>query len=267
MGLAAAAILGTEKQGLGYCVIVEGKLWPLKMNDPGTINFVRNKLNATHSKTLVFKQFKFEELAEPLEQDLSLFFDPTMAEAFEIMETEGATKDREMYLTFPRIPLKVGEATRENGFIYLPAGNIAANSVAVPLDNFMTQAVNINGGTENPTFQREREVTAQMAPATAITLTPIKTAAVEAGDIIAKLTTDIANTEDVSVFFNLTGADADKIELDGFYLKATTALTLTGSAATDADYQLSVTTSNLVGWDVNLPALQYTQAVTYTVTS
>jgi len=267
MGLAAVEVIGTEKQGLGYCLIVNGKIWPLKINDPGTITFERNKLDATHSKTLDFKQSKYEELAEPLEQDLTCFFDPTLEEGFDIVRTAGAKLEREIYLAFPRIPLKVGEATRENAFIYLPAGQIAGNSIAMPLDNFMTQEVNVNGGTQNPTIKKERAVTATMAPATDIVLTDIKTAAIAAGDIIAKLTTDIANEEDVSLFFGLTGADADKVELDGFYVKALVPMTLTGSDSGDAAYQFSVTTSNMVGFDENIGALQYTEALTFTVTA
>ena len=119
MGLAAIEVTGTEKQGLGYCLIVDGKIWPAKINDPGTITFTRNRLDTTHSKTLDFKQSKPEELADPLEQALTTFFDPTLADAFDIMETDGATQEREIYLMFPRVPLQVGESTRENGFIYL----------------------------------------------------------------------------------------------------------------------------------------------------
>ena len=91
MGLAATQVLGTEKQGLGFCLIVEAKIWPSKINDPGTQNFTRNTLSATHSKTIDFKQDKFEELAEPLTPDISTFFDPSLEECFDIIRTSGAT--------------------------------------------------------------------------------------------------------------------------------------------------------------------------------
>lgn len=268
MGLAANQVTGTEKQGLGYCLIVEGKIWPAKINDPGTMTFTRNTLNAEHSKTIDFKQQKFEELAEPLEQDLTTFFDPTLEEGFDLMTTEGATAKREMYLMFPRVPLMPGDLTRENGFIYLPEGLIAADSIALPLDNFMTQEINVTGGTANPTFKHEQVVDASL-PATSITLNvllpePI-VGPVPAGTRVAKLVTDIPNETDVSLFFNLAGTEAADFELDGFYLVAATELTNTGGAA--GVYTIDVTTSNLVGFDEDIASLQYTESgLTVTIT-
>lgn len=274
MGLAATKVTGTEKQGLGYCLIVEGKIWPAKINDPGSLTFTRNKLDATHSKTEDFKQEKFEELAEPLEQDLTTFFDPTLAEAFEIIGTEGATKKREIYLCFPRTPVADGDPVRENGFIYLPEGLIAADSIALPLDNFMTQEVNVNGGTANPTLKKEQEPDSSL-PATAITFTPLVSLVgpIAAGTRVGKLTSDIANEIDVSLFFNGTdpssenpaGTDGASFTFDGHFLVAAEQLTNVGGGG-DGIYDLSITTSNLVGFDENIGSLQFTQAVAITIT-
>lgn len=267
MGLAATQVTGQEKQGLGYCLIVEGKIWPAKINDPGSLSFTRNKLDATHSKTLDFKQEKFEELAEPLEQDLTTFFDPTLAEAFEIAGTAGATKKREIYLCFPRVPLADGESVRENGFVYLPEGLIAADSIAMPLDNFMTQEVNVNGGTTNPTLKREKAVDASL-PATVINFTaqvPL-TSPISAGTVIGKLSTDIANEVDVSLFFNLAGTDAADFELDGHFVKAATQLTNTGGDGA-GNYSFTVDTSNLVGYDENIASLQFNDTIAITITA
>ena len=49
MGLVAIEITGTEKQGLGYRLIVDGKIWPAKINDPGAITFNRNRLDTTQT--------------------------------------------------------------------------------------------------------------------------------------------------------------------------------------------------------------------------
>jgi len=253
MGLAAIEVTGTEKQGLGYCLIVDGKIWPAKINDPGTITFTRNRLDTTHSKTLDFKQNKPEELAEALEQALTTFFDPTLAEAFDIMTTDGAVQIREIYLMFPLVPLLVGEPIRENGFIFLPQGYIAADSVAMPLDNYMTQPITVNGGTANPTLSREQDVTAAMAPATVINFTPVElsSAALFKGDVVGVLTTNIVPSVDVSLYFNLGGADVADFELDGKFLLAA----VDNPAA--AAKVLDITTSNLVGFNENELALQY----------
>jgi hypothetical protein len=270
MGLAATQVTGTEKQGLGYCLIVEGKIWPAKINDPGSLTFTRNKLDATHSKTEDFKQEKFEELAEPLEQDLTTFFDPTLAEAFEIMGTDGATKKREIYLCFPRTPVANGDAVRENGFIYLPEGLIAADSIAMPLNELMTQEVNVNGGTANPTLRKEGDLDLTvLLPATSVTFTSTPATLVgpiAAGTVVGKLTTDIANEDDVSLFFNLAGTDASDFELDGHFVVAKNQLTNTGGGG-DGIYDLTVSTSNLVGYDEQISAFTLANdAFTVTVT-
>ena len=92
MGLVAIEITGAEKQGLGYRLIVDGKIWPAKINDPGAITFNRNRLDTTHSGTEDFTQSKPEELAEALEQALTPFFDPTLPEAFDIMTSNGSVQ-------------------------------------------------------------------------------------------------------------------------------------------------------------------------------
>ena len=264
MGLAAVEVIGTEKQGLGYCLIVDGKIWPAKVNDPGSIEFTTNFLDTTHSKTIDFKQSKPEELSEALTQTLTTFFDPTLADQFDIMRTAGAIQEREIYLMLPLVPLKVGEATRENGFLYLPQGYIAANSIAMPLDNYMTQDVTVTGGNAGPTLQNEREITALMAPASVITFTPVElsSAALSAGDIVGILTTDIGPTEDVSLYFNLGGADVADFELEGKFLVAA----IDNPAA--AAKVLNITTSNMVGFDQNIGALQYTETgLGFTITA
>ena len=259
MGLAATQVTGTEKQGLGYCLISDGLIWPAKINDPGTITFTRNKLDATHSKTLGFKQEKFEELAEPLTQEINTFFDPTLDEAIEAMTTAGATKKRELYLCMPRTILEAGATVHENGFIYLPEGLLAANSITMPLDNFMEQAIEINGGTANPTIRAEQEGT--WMPATAVTFTPSPSPLVgpiEIGTEVGKLTTDIDATRDVSLFFDLAGTDAADFVLVGNRVVAAVQLTNTGGTGT-GDYKIDVTTSNLVGYDEEIVSLHYTE--------
>jgi len=265
MGLAADQVTGTEKQGLGYCLIEDGKIWPAKINDPGTITFTRNKLDATHSKTLVFKQEKFEELAEPLTQELTTFFDPTLDDSFDVMG-DGATRKREVYLFIPRTILAQGDAVRENGFIFLPEGLIAADSITMPLDNFMAQAISINGGTANPTLKKEQEPTT--LPATAITLTPTTAVGpIAAGTIVAKMTTDIPNTVDVSLFFDLAGTDSADFILDGFNLVAAVELTNTGAVSANGVFSIDISTSNLVGFDDSIASLTLAgDTVTFTVT-
>jgi len=263
MGLAAAQVTGTEKQGLGYCLVVDGKIWPAKVNDPGSIEFNTNFLDTTHSKTIDFKQSKPEELSEALTQALTTFFDPTLAEAFDIMRGAGAVQAREIYLVLPLVPLLVGEATRENGFIYLPEGYIAANSIALPLDNYMTQDVTVTGGNLAPTMHEER-VASTLAPATVITFTAVElsSAALALGDIVGILTTNVASTLDLSLFFNLGGADVADFVLDGKFLKAAVA----NPAA--AAKVLNITTSNMVGYDQNIGALQYTETgLGFTITA
>ncbi len=266
MGLSATQVTGSEKQGLGYVLVVDGKIWPAKISDPGTVSFNRNTLDATHSLTTNFKANKFEELADPITQDLTTFFDPTLADAFDIMGTAGATAKREIYLVFPRLPLIVGEVTRENGFIYCPEGLLAANDVAMPLDGLMTQSVNVNGGTANVTMSAEFDPTTAL-PATAITLGQVGdwVGPVAVGTIVATLTSDVDKTVDMSLFFSLGGADAALFELDGKYVKNVTQLTnATGTAGV---HTLNVTTSNLVGYDEVITALQYEETgLTITIT-
>ncbi len=260
MGLAASQVTGTEKQGLGYCLISDGLIWPAKINDPGTITFTRNKLDATHSKTLGFKQEKFEELAEPLTQEITTFFDPTLDEAIEAMTTAGATKKREVYLMIPRTILEAGDPVNENGFIYLPEGLLAANSITMPLDNFMEQALEINGGTANPTIRKEQPPST--LPATGITFTSNPATLVgpiAIGTEIGKLTTDILPTIDVSLFFDLAGTHAASFVLVGNRVVAAASLTNTGGAGA-GDYSIDVTTSNLVGYDEEISSLEYTKS-------
>lgn len=266
MGLSASQITGSEKQGLGYVLIVDGKIWPAKLSDPGTVTFTRNSLDATHSLTTDFKANKFEELADPITQDLTTFFDPSLAEAFEIMGTVGATAKREIYLTYPRLPLIVGEVTRENGFIYCPEGLIAASDVAVPLDALMTQTVNVNSGTANVAMRKERDPSAHM-PATVITLAQVGTwvGPVEAGTVVGILSSDVPKIEDVSLFFALAGADAALFELDGKFVK--TVSQITNATGTGGVHTLNVTTSNLVGYDETIASLQYVETgLTVTIT-
>ena len=256
MGLSATQVTGSEKQGLGFVVVVDGKIWPAKISDGGSTSFNRNTLDATHSLTRDFKANKFEELADPITQDLTTFFDPSLAEAFEIMRTAGATMKREIYLMYPRLPLAIGETVRENGFIYCPEGLIAASDVATPLNEFMTQSVNVNGGTANVTMEPEFDPTTVL-PATAITLTKVGdwVGPVAAGTIVGVLASNVAKTSDVSLFFSLGGADAALFELDGKYVKNVAEITnITGTTGT---HTLNVTTSNLVGYDETITALQY----------
>ena len=164
---------------------------------------------------------------------------------------------------FPLVPLLVGEPVRENAFIFLPEGYIAADSIAIPLDNYMTQPITVNGGTANPTLKQERDVTALMAPATVINLTPINlvSANLFIGDVVGVLTTNIVNTEDVSLYFNLAGTDAAEFELDGKFLLA--AVDNPSAAAKSID----ITTSNLVGFNEDITALQYIEtALSFTIT-
>ena len=259
MTLGEDQITGTEKQGLGYCLISDGLIWPAKINDPGTITFTRNKLDATHSKTLGFKQEKFEELAEPLTQEMSTFFDPTLDEAIDVMTSGGATRKRELYLMIPRTILEEGAPVHENGFIYLPEGLLAANSITMPLDGFMEQALELNGGTANPTIKGEKVPDASL-PATAVTFTPSPSPLVgpiEIGTEVGKLTTDILPTVDVSLFYNLAGTDGADFVLVGNRLVAAAQLTNTGGTGT-RDYKIDVSTTNLIGFDDNIASLQFT---------
>ena len=258
MEIGVDQITGTEKQGLGYCLIADGLIWPAKINDPGTITFTRNKLDATHSKTTGFKQEKFEELAEPLTQEMSTFFDPTLDEAIEVMQTAGATKKREIYMMIPRTILDEGTPVNENGFIYLPQGLLAANSITMPLDGFMEQALEINGGTANPTISKEKPPAS--LPATSITFTPNPSPLVgpiEIGTEVGKLTTDVAPTVDVSLFYGLAGTDGSDFVLVGNRVVAAVQLTNTGGTGS-GDYKIDVSTTNLIGFDDNIASLQFT---------
>jgi len=262
MGLAAIEITGGEKQGLGYVLIVNGKIWPAKINDPGTITFTRNRLDTTHSLTEDFKQSKPEELAEALEQAMNTFFDPTLAEQFDIMGSAGATEEREIYMMFPRLPLKTGQVKRENAFIYAPQGYIAADSIAMPLDNYMEQSVNINGGTANTTVKPEA-IASVLLPATAVTMTPVELSAANlvAGSIVGEFSTNIAKIDDVSLFILLAGTDAAEFYLDGHYLKSV-------GTPTAALKSIDVTTSNFVGFDTDDASLKYVESgIAFTITA
>jgi len=217
MEIGVDQVTGTEKQGLGYVLIADGLIWPAKINDPGTITFTRNKLDATHSGTTGFKQEKFEELTEPLTQEITTFFDPTLTVGIDAMLASGATKKREVYMMIPRTILPEGQPVNENGFIYLPEGLIAANSITMPLDGFMEQALEINGGTADPTLKGEQIPDAGF-PATVITFTSspaILVGPIEAGTEIGKFTSSIAPEVDVSLFYDIAGTDKESFTLFG----------------------------------------------------
>lgn len=265
MSVVATQVTGTEKQGLGYCLVVDGKIFPAKIVDPASIETPRNKLPTTHAQTKNYKSEKFEELAEPISQDISTFFDPTLAEAFELMGTAGAVKKRQIYLTLPRVPLISGETVRENGFIYLPEGYISGGSLALPLDNYMTQSVMVAGGTADPVPVKEADVIAGI-PVSAVTFTPSVSLVgpIAAGTIIGKLSTAIDPAQDMSLFWGIAGTHGASFELDGHFVKAKVELTNAGGSS--GVYTVTVKTSNFVGYDEDITALQYTGTFTVTVT-
>ena len=96
-----------------------------------------------------------------------------------------------------------------------------------------------------------------------ITFTAIElsAAALVADSIVGELSTDIAKVDDVSLFWELGGADLADFYLDGKYIKSV------GTPAA-ALKTLNVTTSNLVGFNSDDAALKYTETgLTFTITA
>jgi len=250
-------ILGTEKQGLGYRLIVDGQLWPMKINDPGSIQFPRNNLSTTHSGTTGYKQEKPEELAEQITQDITAFFDPNDiggSIGWDIMGT-GANTKREIHVMFP-LTDQAGSATpNEHAFFYYPEGYVAANGVSMPLDNYMVQDVQVKQGTADPTIVPQQ---AAAATPTVITATPATgTGTIAAGTTVATLTTDVAATDAVALFGDLGGADAALFTLIGN--KLVTAAEISSATGTAGVHTLDITVGNLVGWENSVAAYKHTE--------
>ena len=257
-------ILGTEKQGLGYRLISDGQVWPMKINDPGSIAFPRNSLSTTHSGTTKYKQEKPEELAEQITQDITCFFDPQNLAGgigWDI-NTDGARTKRAVYIMFP-LTDQAGSATPdEHAFFYYPEGYITGNGISMPLDNFMVQDVQVKQGTADPTTVPQG---AAAATPTVITLSDTTgTGTIPAGTTVATLSTDVAPTAGVALYGDLGGADAALFELIGN--KLVTKSPISSSTGTAGVHTLDITVGNLVGWEQDIAAYKYTETgLTFTV--
>ncbi len=265
MGQLEIDLLGTSKQGLGYILIVDGLPLQLQINDPASIDTTRNTLEATHTLTTGFKASKPEELAEELNQTLSVFFSPDTQYAFDILESTYATTPREVWIVFPVIP-KLGGVTQAAAYWYLSAGQVASGSIAMPLGAYMTQEVIVTGGDISPAFKIQQPDT----KAVGIDKTDIKTDVVLTGDLIATLAPTAAGTTNAPMIYELTGAgvDNDKVNIVGNQVFAAIDMTITSSAGANATYNLTITQWTLSGYDDQDADLSDIDvAVVYTVTS
>ena len=250
--LAAIDVTSTVKQGLSYKLIVDGKLWPAKISDAGTISTTLNKLDATHSGSRGFKQEVFEELKEAITQELTCFFDPTLEDIF-VAFGDGAALEKEVYIVFPRTISADNVTPRESGYIYCATGYVAVGEITMALDGLMTCNVTVTGGTTNPVVVREKLPvgTLDSIVTTEVQLSAAALAGATADEPILVATLDYTTktrAEGPVLFYQLSGASASDYILAGTGIYAITgvsagAATLTASASTIAGLETEVATA------------------------
>ena len=250
--LAALVISGTEKAGLGFKLIVNGKLVQFKITDPGSIQSSVNKVDVTHTLTKGYKASKFEELKEEASMEMTIFFDPRDRDLIEALG-DGANVAKEIYLCIPRT-LNDNNTTPDEGmYYYLPQGYMAVSEITMSLTENMKATITISFGTQNATISREQPPQGTL-DSIVVTETNVVastlTAATAANPIkVADLTyTGKTAQEGPVLFYQLAGAAIADYVIVGNELHAISAVTagaaaLTCSAATIVGLESDVTTT------------------------
>lgn len=228
--MATNNIQGSAKQGLGSALIIDGRQFEAAWI-PESVEFERETIDVTHAQTENFKASKVAELSEPLEITGEFYFDPSLQGLIDLMKSEGANQEREIYLVFPKVSDPQGTTT-ENGYIYLPSGTIGIGSIDLDLEEAMKAEFVIAGGTVNPEIEAQKVVAGNVP--TAISVTTSNLSGTVEGDIVATLGYPTGLTHGAPIYFNLGGADASEFTLEGRFIKAAAGVT-TGVKALTVD--------------------------------
>ena len=208
-------IQGGAKTGLGAALIVDGQQFPAAWL-PSAINFTRNTLDVSHAQTTDFRASIVEELAEELTVTGQFYFDPKLEPLVELMKSEGANQDREIYIIIPKTSDEQG-VTTENMFMYLPVGKLGIGTIALDIEDTMKADFTVAGGIISPTIEVQKVVAGNVPASTSIVTSNLT--GTLADDVVATITAT-GVTHGATVFFDLGGADVADFYLEGKFVKA-----------------------------------------------
>jgi len=251
-------ITGGAKQGLGSALVIDGQQFEAGWL-PAAVSFTRSTLDITHAQTVNFRASKADELADPLEVNGQFYFDARLKSLVNLMTTEGVAQEREIYIVFAKTSTTQG-VVEENGYMYLPAGNIGLSNVNMDIADAMKSDFIVAGGNVNAEIKEQKVVAGNVPTSTSIAEIEYTSANILADDIVAKISST-GLTHGPDIMFDLGGTDVADFYIDGYFIKA-----VADGAGGAGSKALTVSVAGYTSWAEEITANYLTgEAIAFTL--